>query len=78
MLEISVLNTGLDHIEGRGNDQRGASTTHRGDKVLGPRGLVVVLEGVDVFLGESRATKELEKDERESVCRPFTGRYGGK
>lgn len=61
VLEVAVLDTGLDHIEGCGDDERGAGTAHRGDKVLGPGGLVVVLEGVDVFLGESRATEELEK-----------------
>lgn len=60
MLEVAVLDTGLDHIQGGGDNQRGASTAYRGDKVLRPASLIVVCEGVDVFLGESRATEELK------------------
>lgn len=60
VLEVAVLDTGLDHVQGSGDDQRGASTAHGGDEVLGPGGGVVVLEFVDVFLGESRATEELK------------------
>jgi hypothetical protein len=60
VLEVAVLDTGLDHVQGSGDDERGASTAHGGDEVLGPRSGVVVLEVVDVFLGESRATEELK------------------
>lgn len=59
VLEVAVLNAGLDHVEGSRNDKRCASTADGGDEVLRPRGLVVVLQSVDVFLGESRSTKKL-------------------
>lgn len=59
VLKVAVLDTGLDHIQRSGNDQGGAGTAHRGDEVLGPAGGVVVLQGVDVFLGEGGATEEL-------------------
>lgn len=59
MLEVAVLNTGLDHIQGSGDNQRGAGTGHGGDKVLVPSGLVVIGQAVNVFLGEGRSTEEL-------------------
>lgn len=34
VLEVAVLNAGLDHIQGSGHNERGAGTAHRGDKVL--------------------------------------------
>lgn len=59
VLEVAVLDASLDHVEGSGNDKRCASTADGGDEVLRPRGLVVVLQSVDVFLGESRSTEKL-------------------
>jgi hypothetical protein len=57
VLEISVLDTGLDDIE-RGRDQeRGGGTGDRGDEVLRPGCRVVVAEFVEVLLGYSGATK---------------------
>lgn len=78
VLEVAVLDAGLDHIEGCRDDQRGASTTDRGDEVLGPGGLVVVLQGVDVFLGESRATEELEQKEGHQYAGIRMGGNSGK
>ena len=59
VVEMTVLDTGLDHVQGSGDNERCASSANRCDEVLGPRGRVVVLQVVDVFLGESRTTEEL-------------------
>ena len=59
VLEVAVLNTGFNHVEGSGDDEGGAGTADGGDEVLGPRSFVVVLQTVDVFLGESRSTEKL-------------------
>lgn len=60
VLEVAVLNTGLDHVQGSRDNQRGTGTADGSDEVLGPRGLVVVLQAVDVLLGKGRSTEELE------------------
>lgn len=59
VLEVAVLDTGLDHIERGGDDQGGASSADGGDEVLRPGGGVVVLQVVDVLLGKSGTTEEL-------------------
>ena len=59
VLEVAVLDTGLDHIQRSRDDQGGTGTANRSDEVLGPAGGVVVLQRVDVFLGEGGATEEL-------------------
>jgi hypothetical protein len=59
-LEIAVLDTGLDDVEGCGNDERGGGTGDGSDEVLAPAGAVVVLELVKVLLGCSGSTKESE------------------
>ena len=59
VVKVAVLDTGLNHVQGSRDNQRGTGTADRGDKVLSPRGRVVVLQGVDVLLGESRTTEEL-------------------
>lgn len=60
VVEVSVLDTGLDDIEGCRDDKRGGRASNRGDKVLEPGGLVVVLEMENPFLRERRTTKEGE------------------
>lgn len=59
VLEISVLDTGFDDIEGSRDDEGGRGTAYTRDEILQPTGFVVVLEGVNVLLGEGRSTKEL-------------------
>lgn len=59
VLEVAVLDAGLDHVKRGGHDQGGRSTGNGGNEVLAPGGLVVVLQTVDVLLGESRSTEEL-------------------
>jgi hypothetical protein len=61
VLEVAVLDTGLDHVERGGDDQGSAGTTDGSDEVLRPGGGIVVLEGVDVFLGECGTTEELSR-----------------
>jgi hypothetical protein len=61
VLEVTVLDTGLDHVERGGDDQGGASTADGGDEVLRPGGGVVVLQFVDILLGESGTTEELSR-----------------
>lgn len=60
VLKVAVLDTGLDNIKWSGDDQRGRCTSNRGDEVLEPGGLVVVVELEEVTLGESRSTEESE------------------
>lgn len=59
VLEVLVLNTRLDDVQGRGHDQGCSRTSNRGDKVLEPRRLVVVLELEEIFLGEGRSSEQL-------------------
>lgn len=59
VVEVAVLNSGLNNIEGSGNDQRGRGTSDRSNKVLEPGSLVIILEVEKVFLGKSRATEKL-------------------
>lgn len=59
VVEVAVLDTGLDHVEGSGNDQGGASTGDGSHKVLAPGGFVVVAQVVNVFLGESGSSEKL-------------------
>ncbi len=47
ILEVAVLDTGFDDIQGCGDDQRGRGTGDRGHEVLEPAGFVVVFEMVD-------------------------------
>ena len=59
ILEVAVLNTGLDNVERGGHDQRGASTSDGGDKVLRPGCGVVVLQGIEILLCSCGTTEEL-------------------
>lgn len=61
MLEVAVLDAGLDHVEGSGHDQGGTGTGDGGDEVLAPSGLVVLLQVIDILLGKGRSTEELKK-----------------
>lgn len=58
-LEVLVLNTSLDNIERSGDDERGGGTADGGNEVLTPAGRVVIVQLVDILLGESRTTEEL-------------------
>lgn len=60
VVEVAVLYAGLDNVEGSRDNQRGGGTGNRGDKVLEPGGLVVVLELEQELLGKSRTTEELD------------------
>ena len=51
-LEVAVLDAGLDNVERCRDNERSGRTGDRGDKVLGPAGAVVVLELVEILLGE--------------------------
>ena len=59
VLEVPVLDAGLNDIEGRGDDEGCAGTGDRSDEVLPPGSGVVVGELVEIFLGRGRTTKEL-------------------
>lgn len=59
VLEVAVLDTGLDDIEGSRDDEGSSSTGNRGDEVLSPGGLVVVLDA-EGLLSEGGTTEELE------------------
>jgi hypothetical protein len=59
VLEVSVLDTGFDDVQGSGDDEGCAGAEDGGDEVLAPGCGVVVLEGEDVFFCEGGATEEL-------------------
>lgn len=59
VLEIAVLNSRLDNVERGRDNERGGSTSDRGNEVLEPASLVVVLEVEEVFLGESGSSEQL-------------------
>lgn len=59
VLEVAVLDTGLDHVKRSRDDKRGRGTGNRRNKVLEPRSLVVVLQVEEVLLGKGRASKQL-------------------
>ena len=59
VLEIAVLDTSLDHIQGSRHDQRGTGTTDRCHKILRPGSRIIIPQVIDVFLGESGTTKQL-------------------
>jgi hypothetical protein len=61
VVEVLVLDTGLDDIERSRHDQRGRGTGNGGDEVLEPGRLVVVLETEDVLLCKCGTTEKLVK-----------------
>lgn len=64
VVKVAVLDARLDDVQGRRHDEGGRSTADRGDKVLVPGGLVVVLKTKDELLGKGRATEELNVSDR--------------
>lgn len=59
VLEVPVLDAGLDHVERGGNDQGCTSTGDGSNEVLAPGGAVVVGQLVEVLLSSGRSTEQL-------------------
>jgi len=59
VLEISILDTSFDDIEGSGDDEGGRSAGDGSDEVLEVGGGVVVGEVVEIFFGEGGAAEQL-------------------
>lgn len=59
VLEISILDTGFDDIEGSGDDERSGGADDGSDEVLKVGGAVVIGEVVEVFFGEGGAAEKL-------------------
>lgn len=59
VLKVLVLDTGLDDVQRCGHDQGRGRTSNRGDEVLEPRCLVVVLKFEKVLLGKGRSSEQL-------------------
>lgn len=57
VLEVPILDSGLDDVEGCGYKKRGRGTGDRGNKVLTPGCGVVVGQFVVVLLRDSRSSK---------------------
>lgn len=74
VLEVAVLNTGLDDVEGSGDEEGGGGTGDGGDEVLEPRGLVVVVEAEEVLLGEGGTTEQLRGGRVSHVLRTTRAR----
>lgn len=83
VIEVAVLDTGLDHVERSRHDEGRAGAADGSDEVLSPGCRVVLLQAVDVFLGKSRATEKLafvrqliQNGSAENVPRRIRVRYG--
>ena len=59
VLEILVLDSGLDNVEGSRDNKRSTGTGDRGDKVLAPGSRVIVGKFVEILLSRRRTTKQL-------------------
>lgn len=59
VVEVTILNTRLDDVERRRNNERGGGTGDRCNKVLEPSRLVIVLETEEELLGKGGTTEEL-------------------
>jgi hypothetical protein len=64
VLEIAVLNAGLDDIEGRGDDERCRRTAYRRNEVLAPGRGIVVLQFEDLLFGERGAAEQGKRSRR--------------
>lgn len=53
VLEVPVLDAGLDDVEGCGHEEGGRCTSNRGNEVLEPGSLIVVAQAEEISLGES-------------------------
>lgn len=60
VLEVAVLDPGLDDIKRGRHNQRSAGTEDGSHEVLCPRRRVVILEPEDIFFSEGRTTEKLE------------------
>lgn len=61
VVEVSVLDSGLDDIERGRDNQRGRGTKEGGDNVLAPGGLGVVLESQNVLLGKGVTSEQSKR-----------------
>lgn len=62
VVKVAILDACLDHIK-RSRDNKGSgSAGDRGDEVLQPCRLVVVLQLEQVLLGKGRSSKQLETE----------------
>lgn len=59
VVEVSILDTGLNNIQRSGDNQRRGGTGNGRNKILHPSGLVIILKSVQVTFRECRATEEL-------------------
>jgi hypothetical protein len=59
VLEVPVLDTGLDDVERSRDEERGTGTGDWSNEVLRPGCGIVVCEFVEVLLGYSRTTEQL-------------------
>jgi len=57
VVEVPVLDTGLDNVQRGGDDERCRSTCNRGDEVLEPGCGVVVGQLEEIFFGGGRTAE---------------------
>jgi len=60
VFEVAVLDTGLDDIERSGNEEGSRGTGDGSNKVLEPGCFVVVVEAIEIALGEGRSSEKSE------------------
>ena len=60
IFKVSVLNAGLDDIQGCGYEKWCWRSGDRGDEVLEPRCWVIVVQFVEIFLCKGRSSEKLE------------------
>lgn len=68
VLEIPILDTGFDDVEGSGDDERGRSADDGSDEVLEVGGSVVISKVVEIFFGEGGAAEELVACQHVSIA----------
>lgn len=61
VVKVTVLDTGLDNIQGSSNSDRGNGTSDRGTEVLEESGLVVVLQAENPLLDKGRSSEQGER-----------------
>lgn len=59
IFKVSVLNAGLDNIQGRGYEKWCWRSDDRSDEVLEPRCWVIVVQFVEIFLCKGRSSEKL-------------------
>lgn len=70
VVEVAVLDTGLDDVKGGRDDKRSRGTSDGSDKVLEPRRLVVVVQTKEELLGEGGTAKQRKRAGRVAGGRP--------